>query len=172
MFENRQIEIDSLPSLEAIDWQPMHRSLVLQIMLKRLIFVAVLVAAPLVGNAIPGVRIAPTEWILSAVGVFSVFYLGWPAISVPLIGIASREKDIAYRHGVIWRSVTAVPFSRIQHVETSRGPFDRRFGTASLQLFTAGGSSGDLHVHGLDARHAERLRGFIVSRIGEHVERD
>ena len=172
MFENRQIAIENLPSLDAIDWQPMHRSLVVQMILKRLIFVAILIAAPIIANVIPGVRIAPTEWILAAVGISSVFILVWPAIAVPRIGIASREKDIAYRHGVIWRSVTAIPFSRIQHVETSRGPLDRRFGTASLQLFTAGGSSGDLHVHGLDAEHAERLRGFVVSRIGEQLERD
>jgi membrane protein YdbS with pleckstrin-like domain len=73
---------------------------------------------------------------------------------------------------VIWRSVTAVPFNRIQHVESSNTPLDRKYDLATLQLFTAGGSSGDLKINGLDIEIAENLRIFILGKVGAIVEND
>ena len=94
----------------------------------------------------------------------------WPFLSVPRKGYSVRERDIIYKSGVIWRSVTAVPFNRIQHVEKSSTPLDRRYQLATLELFTAGGSGGDLRIHGLPARTAEKLRFFILEKIGSSVE--
>ena len=71
---------------------------------------------------------------------------------------------------MIWRSVTAVPFNRIQHVETSNTPLDRKFGLATLQLFTAGGSSGDLKIDGLGDDIASQLRVFILDKAGASIE--
>jgi len=66
--------------------------------------------------------------------------------------------------------VTAIPFNRIQHVETSSDPLDRKFDLATLQLFTAGGSSGDLKIDGLGKDVAEQLRAFILKKVGAFVE--
>ena len=60
--------------------------------------------------------------------------------------------------------------NRIQHVEKSSTPLDRRFNLATLQIFTAGGTGGDLKIHGLPARTAEKLRFFILEKIGSSVE--
>ena len=81
-----------------------------------------------------------------------------------------RAKDIVYKSGVFWQTVTAIPFDRIQHVEKSSTPLDRRFEIATLQLFTAGGSGGDLKIHGLAADLAEQLRIFLLERVGAAVE--
>jgi membrane protein YdbS with pleckstrin-like domain len=104
-------------------------------------------------------------WLLIA-----VLLLTWPGISLPKRGYVLRDKDILFRRGVIWRSVTAIPFNRIQHVETSNTPFDRKFDLATLQLFTAGGSSGDLKIDGLEASVAEQLRIFILRKAGSSIE--
>ncbi len=81
-----------------------------------------------------------------------------------------RDKDIVFKSGVIWRSVTAIPFNRIQHVETSSTPLDRRFGLANLQIFTAGGSGGDLRISGLGSGAAEQLRIYILDKVGASIE--
>ena len=94
----------------------------------------------------------------------------WPALAVPRRGYAVRDKDIVFRKGILWRSVTAIPFNRIQHVETSNTPLDRKFGVATLQLFTAGGSGGDLKVDGLGAEVAEQLRIYILGKVGVSIE--
>ncbi len=75
-----------------------------------------------------------------------------------------------FRSGVFWRSVTAIPFNRIQHVETSSTPLDRQFNISTLQLFTAGGSKGDLKINGLGKDVAEQLRVFILKKVGISIE--
>jgi membrane protein YdbS with pleckstrin-like domain len=107
-------------------------------------------------------------WVL--VVSFAIATFAWPRISVPRQGYAVREKDIVFKKGVVWRSVTAIPYNRIQHVETSNTILDRKFGVASLKLFTAGGSGGDLKVRGISANNAERLRVFVLNKIGASIE--
>lgn len=167
MFENAEIQIEDLPELEAVDWKPMHASLRKQMLIKSLIFFGIIWAGVTGLSMIPGVVLAPA-WIMvpANLAVATPFFI-WPFISVPKIGYALREHDIAYKKGVIFHSVTTIPFDRIQHVETSRGPLDRRFGTSSLQLFTAGGSHGDLNIHGMDKDVAEHVRSFLLNRIDD-----
>ena len=142
MFENPEIALDSLPGTEDLEWQSLHpnykRSLRLQRVLFLLAFAIVLTAASLMLE-FPRwpILLLASVWVILA-----TILLGWPALSVPCKGYVVRDKDIVFRSGVIWRSVTAIPFNRIQHVETSSTPFDRKFDIATLQLFTAGGEIG------------------------------
>jgi membrane protein YdbS with pleckstrin-like domain len=77
---------------------------------------------------------------------------------------ALREQDIAYRSGLVFRKTVLLPFNRVQHMEVTSGPLQRKFGLASLKFFTAGGSSVDLKIAGLETAEAERLRSFILSK--------
>jgi len=70
---------------------------------------------------------------------------------------AVRATDLWIRQGVVWVTVTVVPFSRLQFVDTRQGPLDRLFRLAELVVHTAAlGTSARLP--GLDADEAERLR--------------
>jgi uncharacterized protein len=51
--------------------------------------------------------------------------------------IRADEADL--QHGWLVRTRQLVPMARIQHVDTRRGPLDRRFGLASVVLYTAAG---------------------------------
>lgn len=51
--------------------------------------------------------------------------------------IRADEADL--QHGWFTRTRQLIPMSRIQHVDTNRGPLERRFGLASVVLFTAAG---------------------------------
>jgi membrane protein YdbS with pleckstrin-like domain len=51
--------------------------------------------------------------------------------------IRADEADL--QHGWLTRTRQLVPMARIQHVDTRRGPLDRRFGLASVVLYTAAG---------------------------------
>jgi hypothetical protein len=51
--------------------------------------------------------------------------------------IRADEADL--QHGWFTRTRQLVPMARIQHVDTRRGPLDRRFGLASVVLYTAAG---------------------------------
>ena len=53
--------------------------------------------------------------------------------------IGADEVDL--QHGMITVTRTLIPMARIQHVDTRRGPLERRFGLASVVLYTAAGAS-------------------------------
>lgn len=174
MFTNPEITGDGLPSVAQVDWQPLDRRYVIRLQIQALvtglILLAALLAARLLGLPVAAGTPYALAWLL--VGVVAASGLLWPLWSVPKKLYVIRDKDILYRSGVFWHSVTAIPFNRMQHVETSSAPLDRRFGLATLQLFTAGGAGGDLKIHGLPADVAERLRTFVLERIGDETERD
>ncbi len=50
-----------------------------------------------------------------------------------------RPDEADLQHGWLVRTRQLVPMARIQHVDTRRGPLDRRFGLASVVLYTAAG---------------------------------
>ncbi|WP_262690869.1 PH domain-containing protein [Kordiimonas aestuarii] len=81
-------------------------------------------------------------------------------------GYAVRAQDVHYRHGIIWRSETSLPFNRIQHVEVERGPLERIYGLSTLKFFAAGGGSADLTIPSLKDEDATRLRAFILEKAG------
>jgi membrane protein YdbS with pleckstrin-like domain len=171
MFDNPEIAIDDLPDAEDLDWQALHPLYARLIRLQAALGLAVIAIAISALNVIPNLPLLPIlVAYLLLVGV-GALVLVWPSLSVPRRGYVLRDKDILFRKGVLWQSVTAIPFNRIQHVETSSTPFDRRYALATLQLFTAGGSSGDLKIDGLGQDVAEDLRVFILGRTETSIER-
>jgi len=76
---------------------------------------------------------------------------------------AEREEDLIVKRGRLWRSVTVVPYGRMQFVEVSAGPLARAFGLATIQLHTASPGT-DASLSGVRAADAETLRDRITSR--------
>ena len=81
---------------------------------------------------------------------------GWP-----LRGYLVREHDVVYRSGWWSRTVTAVPFSRIQHSEIQQGPLGRWLGHCTLKLYTAGASGANLEIPGLSMATARNIRRML-----------
>jgi hypothetical protein len=68
--------------------------------------------------------------------------------------------------GVFWRSETFVPRSRVQHTDVNQGPIARRYGIATLKLFTAGTHAAEIDVDGLAVAEATMLRDQLLGRGG------
>lgn len=177
MFVNPEVPPDAIPSAEDLDWQPLHPRFARRLRAGALLRIAVLAAVAAAihffatsGGAGPLVRaiagLLPAMW--AAVAALSAWALLWPTIAVPRRGYVVREKDILHRSGVLWRSVKAVPFNRVQHTATDSGPLDRRFGLANLSVFPAG--AGGHKICGLGADTAEELRVYVSARIEAESE--
>jgi len=78
-----------------------------------------------------------------------------------------RDKDISYKAGLFTKTITTVPFSRIQHVEIDEKPFSRIFNLASISVYTAGDSSDDLEIKGINKEKALQIKEFISTKIDE-----
>lgn len=95
----------------------------------------------------------------------------WP-LAVPLAVLGLIHAALRYRawqftveddalhleRGVVTSVVTSVPFVRVQHVDTRRGPLERTLGLASVVVYTAGSRGADVSIPGLTPARAESLR--------------
>ena len=72
------------------------------------------------------------------------------------------ERGIEIRGGVFWRHIINVPRSRVQHIDVTQGPFERRHGIATLSIYTAGVSHAMVSLPGLDHVRALRIRDYLL----------
>ncbi|MCM9080987.1 MULTISPECIES: PH domain-containing protein [Streptomyces] len=134
--------------------------------LRRTLLLVWTVLLAVVTAVVTGLTLGPA-W--AALGVFWLAVLAWGWV---LLGrnwrswrYAERADDLLISRGVLWREQTVVPYGRMQLVEVTSGPLERRFGLASVQLHTAAAAS-DAKIPGLVPAEAERLRDRL-SALGE-----
>lgn len=76
---------------------------------------------------------------------------------------AEREDDLIVKRGRLFRSVTVVPYGRMQYVEVHQGPLARMLKIARVQLHTASPGT-DAHLAGVPVDEAARLRDRLTER--------
>lgn len=74
--------------------------------------------------------------------------------------------------GVLTRTDTSVPYVRVQHVDTTRGPVERAAGLASVVVYTAGSRGADITIPGLAPERATELRERLRDLAGESEATD
>ncbi|MDS0283202.1 PH domain-containing protein [Haloarcula onubensis] len=74
--------------------------------------------------------------------------------------------------GVVTRTDTSVPYVRVQHVDTTRGPVERTAGLASVVVYTAGSRGADITIPGLRPERATELRERLRDLAGESEATD
>lgn len=120
---------------------------------------------PVVGGAVVSV-IWPQWWLFAILAALVGVYV-WVAWvirrQVPAMGYAERDDDLLIRSGIMFRSLTVVPYGRMQLVDVEAGPLDRKFGIAKVTLHTASMGT-DAEVPGLVPEEAARLRDRLASR--------
>ena len=72
--------------------------------------------------------------------------------------------------GWLFHVDTIVPFVRVQHVDVTRGPFDKMFGTASLVVHTAGTHNSTVTLPGLAPERAAEIRDIIRQQVRTDFE--
>ena len=165
VFENMSVKVDELPVLEPTDFERLESDYLYMRLTSRGLFFLVLagVLTILVFTTDVPAWMYFAPWFLIMLINFSVEIRGFG-----IKGYAIREKDVSYKSGLLWFSMTSVPFNRIQHCEVSQGPLGRLFDLASVKVYTAGGSSSDLVIRGLQKEKAHRLRDYITKLSAEY----
>lgn len=165
-FRNDPIDVSGLPRLPDEGWEPLDPRYLRSRWSGDAIFAAVVaVAAIIITIALPADSVP--RWIpglVAAVLLALVALIAWLQwLEINRLGYLIRDHDFSYRSGVISRTVTTVPFARVQHVSIDRGPVARAFGLATLNLRTAGSG---LVVPGVDHDTAQRLKNLVADRAG------
>ena len=72
------------------------------------------------------------------------------------------QDDALYlERGVVTVVETAVPFVRVQHVDTQFGPLERALGLSSVVVYTAGSRNADVRIPGLTPDRARTLQNTL-----------
>jgi membrane protein YdbS with pleckstrin-like domain len=78
------------------------------------------------------------------------------------------ERRLQVLRGWLFHVDTVVPLVRVQHIDVTRGPLDKLFGTATLVVHTAGTHNSIVGLPGLSPERAAEIRNIIR----EHVRTD
>lgn len=160
-FTNDPIDAEGLPRVDTHEFEPLDPAYT------RLRSMLALGVAAVVLVITIAVAVSTGSWaaiVAGASAVTLVVVIGvLQRVEAAHMGYLVREHDLSMRSGVVSRSVATVPFARVQHVSIGRGPADRRFGLATLQLRTAGGQ---IAIPGLGHERAERLKQLVADRAG------
>ena len=80
-------------------------------------------------------------------------------------GHALSSDRLRVVRGILFHSDTVVPFGRVQHIDVDRGPIERYYGLATLQLYTAGSHGDVVSLPGLAHEDALEMRETIRAHI-------
>ncbi len=173
IFSNEQVRVDNLPHVEDVEWIPLNRKYLPVSLFGTWVFALVVPSLFLFVNWTNDIIKVP--WLVwGIIGAWFVIFIFVSIVS--LLGFkhksyAVREHDIMYKSGLIFRTVTVLPFNRIQHSEINSGPIERRFDLSTLSVFTAGGAQSDLSIPGLLSNDAERMKEYLTEKTVKHGER-
>lgn len=82
---------------------------------------------------------------------------------VRAIGYLDGEQELTIARGIMFRTVSTIPYGRVQSVSIDEGPIERRYGLATLQI-TTGAAEQVPSLPGLPREEAERLRALLTAR--------
>ena len=166
-FSNEKILKETLPKFEEIETSKLNKKYYLVTVISSLIVFFIL--SIILGIAI---NFLDFDWFENYANTIIVLYLfiwvllffyDW--ISFNRKSYAFRDHDVIYKYGIIWQTTVLIPFNRIQHIALHQDFISRKFGLASLQFYTAGGSTSDINIHGLILDDAKRFKDFVSKRV-------
>jgi len=131
-----------------------------------LVLVGLVVAADRLVLSLP-VELAIVGWVILAVlgAVHAVF-------AHRIWRFELQDDALFLVRGVVTRTDTSVPYVRVQHVDTTRGPVERTAGLASVVVYTAGSRGADITIPGLRPERATELRERLRDLAGESEATD
>ena len=147
------------------DWRPVSPNLARM----RRVVLWVLVPVGLLAVVAAAMMFSMPLWLsaflvvtLLAAGAFGTVGIGRNARAW---GYAERDQDLYITHGVLFRELIAVPYGRMQFVDVTSGPLERRYGLSTVHLHTASPKT-NARIPGLPADDAARLRDRLTD-LGE-----
>ena len=113
------------------------------------------------GMSASGMILAALLWlVLVPLGWWHTYR--WPPRAYAHASYRVDDQGIEIRTGVHWRVVINVPRSRVQHIDVSQGPVERRFGLGTLVIYTAGTDHAKVEIEGLEHGRALRIREHLL----------
>ena len=166
-FTNNPIDINQLPKFEEVELKGLNPKYITVLLFNFSLLLILVIGGFSTLFYFNQDAFSNIIWIAIVVGI--VLFLGglvlFSKLSFHKKGYAFREHDAIYKSGLISEKTTIIPFNRVQHVALHQGFISRKLGLASVELFTAGGSSSDLEIPGLLLADAQLIKNLVSQKI-------
>ena len=166
-FSNLPITDTSLPQVQSVPFKSIHSDYLKVLRITWLITFGILLAG-LVVLFVFVVKLQTTLFLSLGISLYLII------TTVTIVSgtrsfkrkkYAVRERDILYSTGWLFQHIHMVPFNRMQHCVVNSGPIERKYGLASVSLYTAASEGKDITIHGLPQEEAEQLKDLIMQQI-------
>lgn len=170
-FTNETIDLDLLPKFEEVHFSSLHKDYI------KVVYINIVIVLLIIAIGIGALIYFNEEMQQSlAYSIFGVSYVAFALVlffssvaSVKRRAYAVREKDILYKRGLLSTTTTMMPFNRIQHVAMHEGAFSRIYNLAQIQIYTAGGSTSDVKISGIEKEKAESIKELLMQKIQNQI---
>ena len=166
-FTNNPIDIAQLPKFEEVELKGLNPKYITVLLFNFSLLLILVIGGFSTLFYFKQDAFSNTIWMAILVGLvlFLAGLVVFTKFSFQKKGYAFREHDAIYKSGLISETTTIIPFNRVQHVALHQGFISRKLGLASIELFTAGGSSSDLEIPGLLLADAQIIKNLVSQKI-------
>ena len=170
-FTNETLDTSQLPKFEEVAFTALHPKYLLVVLIGLLRTIAMLVLIPTVVSMFKPEFFSGRIWLILGIinTIFYILLVVFSSIGFKKKGFAFREHDVLYRYGIIATNTIVIPYNRVQHVALHEGLVSRYFGLAKIEIFTAGGSSSDIEIPGIEKEQAENIKQLLMGKIQKQL---
>jgi membrane protein YdbS with pleckstrin-like domain len=168
-FTNETIDTSQLPKFEEVQFTALHPDYWKVTLINCFIFILFLCFGLLLGLTFIEELFGFQLQLISITIVLIVLILLFSRIAFRKKRFAFRNHDVLFKHGIIATNTIVIPYNRIQHVALHEGLVSRYFGLAKIEIFTAGGSSSDIEIPGIEKEQAENIKQLLMGKIQKQL---
>jgi hypothetical protein len=161
-FQNNTLDIEDLPRFEEVEGHSVASAYLKVLRIVYVFWLVVFMGGLLTLNFKvnpPSLLFYPILGVLVLIFVLIIIEIE-KGFQKRKFGI--REKDIIFQKGFFVFKETIVPYKRIQHVEVRQGLLFKAFKLFTLKIYTAGSSTGDLSIKGLNQANSDKIKAQIL----------
>lgn len=166
IFENSSINLTDLPDFEAVALTPISRNYGVVVAFNTILFTIILLSAFLVFHFVEPLFFGiyfPSVLTVIFVFLVAIYLITYFSFFTKKYGI--RSHDLIYQSGLLKKTTTIIPFSRVQHVDLEEGWLSGMLGIKSVVVYTAGQNGGDIKINGLEKELAESINQLVLNKI-------
>jgi len=168
-FTNNTIDTTQLPRFEEVQFSKLHPNYWKVILINTAItFFVLATAIVFVFYFNEEIQIF-TLYFGIGFGILLLLTIVFSRIGFQKRGFAFREHDVLFQSGIIATKIIVIPYNRVQHVALHEGLVSRYFGLAKVEIFTAGGSSSDIEIPGIEKEQAENIKQLLMGKIQKQL---
>lgn len=170
-FTNETIDTNQLPKFEEVTFTKLDPKYIWVVLINLAFFIGLLILVPILFSMFKPEIFSERVWLIigAVIPVFSILLVVFSFIGFQRKGFAFREHDVLYKYGVLATKTIIIPYNRVQHVALHEGFVSRYLGLAKIEIFTAGGSSSDIEIPGIEKEQAENIKQLLMGKIQKQL---